>query len=66
VHGRLPAGISVDVPDDGTRGRAEARFAAADAARAELIGAVPKAVSRHELRFARDGDLWRCHVTVDI
>jgi SHS2 domain-containing protein len=65
VHGRLPVDISVDVPEDGTPGRAEVRFAAADAAQAEPTGAVPKAVSRHELRFARDGDLWRCHVTVD-
>jgi SHS2 domain-containing protein len=32
-----------------------------------IVGAVPKAVSLHELRFGRvTGGGWRCHVTVDV
>jgi SHS2 domain-containing protein len=65
VHGRLPVDISIDQPADDTPGRAEVRFAAAAAGEADLVGAIPKAVSLHELRFALTGGLWRCHVTVD-
>ena len=65
VHGRLPLGISVKPrPADG-QGRTDVRFAAMPAQEAGLVGAIPKAVSLHELRFARAGGLWRCHVTVD-
>ncbi|MEU5790020.1 archease [Micromonospora purpureochromogenes] len=32
----------------------------------ELVGAVPKAVSLHELRFAGTDSGWRCAVTVDV
>lgn len=32
----------------------------------EAIGAVPKAVALHELRFGRDGDGWSCAVTLDV
>jgi SHS2 domain-containing protein len=65
VHGRLPVDISIDQPAGDTQGRAEVRFAAAPAGEADLVGAIPKAVSLHELRFAPTGGLWRCHVTVD-
>lgn len=63
VHGRVPVDVSVDEPHGG--GRADVRFAAAPVAEAELTGAAPKAVTLHELRFYHDGELWRCHVTVD-
>jgi SHS2 domain-containing protein len=65
VHGLLPVDISVDIRPAGPAARADVRFAAVRADEAELTGAVPKAVSLHELRFGRDGELWRCHVTVD-
>ena len=65
VHGVLPVDISVDQPARDVPGRAEVRFAAAPVGEAGLVGAIPKAVSLHELRFTRDGGLWRCHVTVD-
>jgi SHS2 domain-containing protein len=73
VHGLLPVDISVDTqpaqPEGISAGTlpasADVRFAAVRADEAELTGAVPKAVSPHELRFGRDGELWRCHVTVD-
>jgi SHS2 domain-containing protein len=67
--GLVPVNVSVDEPADGGQGRAaraDVRFAAAPGSDAEPTGPVPKAVSLHELRFARDGTLWRCHVTVDI
>jgi len=66
VHGRVPVEISIAESPDGTEGRADVRFAAARADEARLVGALPKAVSLHELRFAPSGGLWRCHVTVDI
>jgi len=66
VHGRVPVDISVSGPPGGAEGRADVRFAAAPADEARLVGAIPKAVSLHELRFAPSGGLWRCHVTVDI
>ena len=65
VHRRLPVDISIDPAAGDTQGQAEVRFAAAPADEADLVGAVPKAVSLHELRFAPTGGLWRCHVTVD-
>jgi SHS2 domain-containing protein len=65
AHGRLPVDVSVSQPGGGARSRAEVRFAAAPAGQARLVGAIPKAVSLHELRFAPSGGLWRCHVTVD-
>jgi SHS2 domain-containing protein len=66
VHGLLPLDISVDVQPPGPAVRADVRFAAVRADEAGLTGAVPKAVSLHELRFGQEGELWRCHVTVDI
>ncbi|MEV0662761.1 archease [Actinomadura luteofluorescens] len=43
-----------------------ARLATGDAAEAEATGAVPKAVSLHELRFGRDARGWSCAVTIDV
>jgi SHS2 domain-containing protein len=64
VHGRLPADIWIG-PSGSGHGQAEVRLAVTPASQAGLSGAVPKAVSRHELRFTRTGGLWRCHVIVD-
>jgi SHS2 domain-containing protein len=65
AHGRLPVDVSVSQPRGGVKSGAEVRFAAVPAGQARLVGAIPKAISLHELRFAPDGGLWRCHVTVD-
>lgn len=64
VHGRLPADTSVTVR---AGSQAEVRFAAVPVGEVEAGGAVPKGVSRHDLRFgpASDGQ-WRCHVIIDI
>ncbi|MEU4822889.1 archease [Actinomadura sp. NPDC023710] len=42
------------------------RLATGDAAEAVGTGAVPKAVSLHELRFGRDARGWSCAVTIDV
>lgn len=66
VHDRLPVETSVDTrPGQSGPRRAEVRFITVPAGQAELVGTVPKAVSRHELRVTRVSGLWRCHVTVD-
>ena len=41
-------------------------FAMADAGELAQVGAVPKGVSLHELRFGRDRRGWSCSVTVDV
>ena len=66
VHGRVPVDVSIDQRTDVTEGRANVRFAAAPAEEVSVVGAIPKAVSLHELQFARAGGIWRCHVTVDV
>jgi SHS2 domain-containing protein len=66
VYGRLPADVSIDERTGATAGQVEVRFAAVPVEEVAVIGAVPKAVSLHELRFARAGGAWRCHVTVDV
>lgn len=43
-----------------------ARLATGDAAEAVGTGAVPKAVSLHDLRFGRDARGWSCAVTIDV
>lgn len=63
VHGRIPVDVEVaEIQDGGS----EIRFATASADDVELTGAVPKAVSLHELHFGCSGGTWRCHVTVDV
>ncbi len=76
VHRRVPAAIWVAVADagdpagtagtEGTEGPATIRLAAVPAADVRVTGAIPKAVTRHELRFGRSGGLWRCRVIVDV
>ena len=41
------------------------RFDVAPLDRAEVVGATPKAVTWHDLRFGRDGG-WSCAVTIDV
>jgi SHS2 domain-containing protein len=62
VHGRVPVDISVTE----SAGTVDVRFAAAPLAGADITGPLPKAVTLHELSFARTDGQWRCHVTVDI
>ncbi len=66
VHERVPVDAEVDEHADGGL---MVRFAVADADATELVGAVPKAVALHGLRFEH-GECgwpgWHCHVTVDV
>lgn len=63
VYGRVPVDVSID--GEG-QGRTDVRFAAVRVEDVDVVGAIPKAVSLHELRFAHSGGAWRCHVTVDV
>ncbi|MEV0155227.1 archease [Micromonospora sp. NPDC050686] len=61
--GTLPLTTRVDpAPDGGLR----VRWRTADTDAVELVGAVPKAISLHELRFGPGGDGWSCAVTLDV
>ncbi|MFJ6384022.1 archease [Kitasatospora sp. NPDC092039] len=67
ADGELPVEVAVGPIEgrDGAR-RVTVRFRMADAATAELVGAVPKAVSLHDLDLAAGPDGWTCRVTVDV
>lgn len=56
--------LSADIA--GATGGLRVRISLGDAADAEATGAVPKAVSLHDLRFAGDPSGWSCGVTVDV
>ncbi|SCL73074.1 SHS2 domain-containing protein [Micromonospora citrea] len=63
TEGELP--LRTEVADDGAGGLT-VRWGTTDTDAVELVGAVPKAVSLHELRFGRDGAGWSCAVTLDV
>ncbi|MGB2572151.1 archease [Micromonospora citrea] len=62
TEGTLPLVTEAQAADGGLR----VRWRTVDADAVELVGAVPKAVSLHGLRFTRDGTGWSCVVTVDV
>jgi hypothetical protein len=49
-----------------TDGTVEGSLATVPGERLEVVGAVPKGVSRSDLRFGRFGGQWRCRVLVDV
>ncbi|MEV2242378.1 archease [Micromonospora sp. NPDC049891] len=57
--------LASEVTDD-AGGGLSIRWRTSATAELELTGAVPKAVSLHELRFGRDGEGWSCAVTLDV
>ncbi|MEV6369968.1 archease [Micromonospora musae] len=57
--------LTTEVTDDG-RGGLRVRWRVTPTDAVELIGAVPKAVSLHELRFGPDEAGWSCAVTLDV
>ncbi|MEV7773432.1 archease [Kitasatospora sp. NPDC086791] len=67
ADGELPVALAVGRIEglDGARTVA-VRFRMADTATAALIGAVPKAVSLHDLELRAGPDGWTCRVTVDV
>ncbi|MBD0422435.1 archease [Streptomyces sp. TRM S81-3] len=62
VHGQVPVDIETEAADGGL----EVRLAVAALADVEIVGAAPKGVSWHELRFGPDAYGWSCAVTVDV
>ncbi|MFD8478131.1 archease [Kitasatospora sp. NPDC059673] len=67
VHGELPLGAALGAIRDTADGRAvSVRFTMVDADTAELVGAVPKAVSLHGLHLDGGPGGWTCQVTLDV
>jgi SHS2 domain-containing protein len=62
TNGEIPIDVQITATDDALI----VRFTMADAASIRPIGAVPKAVSLHELQFVGNADGWSCAVTVDV
>ncbi|MFI6576416.1 archease [Nocardiopsis sp. NPDC050513] len=62
TRGLLPSATEARATPTGLR----VRFAMADADTVEAVGAVPKAVSLHQLRCERGPEGWWCSVTVDV
>lgn len=62
--GQLPLAVAAEpLPDGGM----QVRFRMADTQQAVPLGAAPKAVALHDLRFATDPDTgWSCAVTLDV
>ena len=63
TEGELP--LHTDVADDGAGGLV-VRWRTAGTDAVDLVGAVPKAASLHELRFGPDDGGWSCAVTLDV
>lgn len=61
--GRLPVGVTVTATGGDTL---TVRLELVDADQAELVGAVPKAVSWSDLHLAPGPDGWTCAVTLDV
>lgn len=62
VRGVVPVRTEVTAEGQGLT----TRFSMVSAEEVPLIGAVPKAVSLHELRWERREGGWRCAVTLDV
>ncbi|MEU6238222.1 archease [Kitasatospora sp. NPDC047058] len=67
ADGELPLGTELGAIRATAEGRAlPVRFRMADAATAAPVGAVPKAVSLHDLRLRGGPGGWSCQVTLDV
>lgn len=60
--GAVPVQVALTPYDGGC----EVRFDTIDARVLPQVGAVPKAVTLHQLRFGRVGPVWSCLVTWDV
>jgi len=60
--GEVPVAVAVRPDPQGIH----ARFTMADVRSVPAVGAVPKAVSLHELTVTHGPEGWRCSVTVDV
>jgi SHS2 domain-containing protein len=59
----IPVTVTVARREDGG---VSGEFGVVDRMDVTVVGPAPKAVTRHGLRFERDGSLWRCEVVVDV
>ncbi|MFB7667742.1 archease [Kitasatospora sp. NPDC056138] len=67
ADGEIPLDAQVGAVRDAAGGRSvSVRLRMADADTATLVGAVPKAVSLHDLRLQGDPGGWTCQVTLDV
>jgi len=62
TDGQLPLATDVTATGDGL----QVRLTMVDAATATPVGAAPKAVSLHDLRFGPGPEGWFCTVTLDV
>jgi SHS2 domain-containing protein len=60
--GQVPVGVDVEALESGLR----VRFRMTDADLIEPVGAAPRAVSLHDLRFTPGPAGWSCAVTLDV
>lgn len=60
--GQIPLAVEVAALEGGL----QVRFRMTDAEQVEQVGAAPKAVALHDLRFAADESGWSCAVTLDV
>jgi len=58
--------VPVDVELEPVDGELDVRFATIDAGTLSQVGAIPKAVSLHELRLGTGPRGWSCSVTLDV
>jgi SHS2 domain-containing protein len=66
VRSEIAVGASAEAGSPDVPGRAAITLATVPADAVEVIGAVPKAVSLHELEFSSESGRWQCHVTIDV
>jgi SHS2 domain-containing protein len=66
TDGRVAVDVSVDERTGATKGQVEVRLATVPVEVVDQVGAVPKAVAVHGLRFGREAGMWRAHVVVDV
>lgn len=63
TDGEAPVDVELEPVEEGA---VDVRFAMVDVDRLAQVGAVPKAVSLHELSLATGPSGWRCSVTLDV
>jgi SHS2 domain-containing protein len=59
----VPVGVTMTRREDGG---VTGEFGVVDRAGVSVVGPVPKAVTRHGLRFEHDDSTWQCEVVVDV
>lgn len=66
VYGRVAVDASIDERTGATKGQVEVRLATVPVEAVDQVGAVPKAIALHGLRFGREAGMWRARVVIDV